>query len=340
MQQTEQKPPIKTDKTSTISLSLNQRPLPTTSVPLSFRPIKDNYGVDYFPSHAFDANNLKPISPLIASQVHRIDLPYSKAFAHSSYHLPISQKPLAFSKLLKKNAILEYFKRIADENNATFSVDAIKVITQNVSVLLCKIVLAAGQSSRQRTNYYVPPVSERQITLSPKISQYFLSLELCYSNTLRKHAFVPNTDADEDDRYEPLFLSIDLKKNQPFLPSENSNEALETRHQIYKITNQLKQIGTMNKNFAHENEGYTYLKEVENVSSKFKSQPQPKVGQFSAHAAEVFGGKAEEDQKLNNRRIEPRDVFYSLNFFPKCIRAMEQKLRQSYFAEDEIVNKQ
>ena len=329
MQTTETKPSpsiVKSECCTYISLPLNQRPVQNVSIPLVFRPIKDNSSFEFKINHSIDLSLLKqqraPARPALGSMKFTSD-----ANVISSYHLPFSHKPYLISKMIIKEKFLKYLKD-RESDNLKFSKEAITVISQQVSIMMYKLILSASQASRKRVNIYAKPMSDRKITLSPEISRYFLSMELYYMTSLRKRAYPQQQDTDNEDGYRPYFPTIDMKKSDLF-PPDASNESLECKHQSARIFNTLKQFCIMNKN-TKDKEATSFTNDVESLCNKLKNLAQPKHNQFNPHATEVFGCKNEEDQKIIARKIEPRDIFYSLQFFPESIKVLEQYLRSEY----------
>lgn len=332
MQPTEAKPPQgqKTETSAHIVLPVNQRPVQNASIPVVFHPLRENISAEFSINHTIDLTMFRqpraPARPAAAAMRFSPD-----AGLIASFHLPFAQKPYPIARMIVKDAVLR-FLRERETDGVRFSKEAVAVITQQVSVAIFKLMLAASQASRKRVNMYAKPMSDRRITLSPEVSLHFLTLEIYYMNMLRRRAFIssqPQQDPDNEDPYHPIFASGEPKKAELF-PPDGSNESLESKHQTARFCNTLKEISKMISIPSKEKENSSFACDAENLSKKYNTLTQTKQNQYNPHATDVFGCKAEEEQNITNRKIEPKDVFYSLQFFPAAIRTMEQYLRAEH----------
>jgi hypothetical protein len=178
---------------------------------------------------------------------------------------------------------------------------------------MATILLGGAQESRRAMNQYAKPVGEREFTSCPFISHHFLSLELYYSNYIRRTQFVQGDD------YVPKWFTDQVELNL-FPRQEATNEAGEQWQQLMKIFHTLKYRALMFKTVAKEKDGATYAEKVEEMTTSAKGQQSTKTGAPSPRAAEVFGRKEFEAKRLAHRRITARNIMMFFTEWAKSVR--------------------
>ncbi|OHT04909.1 hypothetical protein TRFO_27531 [Tritrichomonas foetus] len=325
--------PIKPEQNQKpITLSLTGNPPQNNYTPIVFRPLKDNGSTEFRPTRSFDHsllisnNNFNQKRPRFEMR-----LPYSKVSGSSAQKIaptkPFSHQTYNYN-LVFTNNLSVFFNKYKEELGINISTESATAILTLVVQQLHDILLHSIQASRQRTNVYMPPVTERDITGSQMIKQHFLNLELYYSNKIRQRAF--NTaDMNGKEPYEPYFFQkFDTKKADIFSQDFN-NEWIEQRQQNSRIFHSMRQRGIIFGKVAKETEK-TYFEEIDNIVNSLKglaTKPAP----YNPKAAEIFARAEEEVKKQSSRQITPKDIFEGLSRMPVLIQAEIPRWQLSYF---------
>lgn len=332
----EQKPPL-------IPLTFLKTQLHNNSIPLVFKPIKDNGTTDFRTQRSFDSNGFL-VGPNYRQKksLFEMKLPYSNVHPTTTSQA-ISAKP--YSPQDFPNSILfsiEYlelvFSKLTEEHGITISSESINKILNIITKQLYEILIRAAQSSRQRTNVYMPPVTERDITSSPRIKQNFLDCEMFLANNIRNKLF-NFKEIDDNNPYEPYFYTnFDIKKTDIFPP--DSNEKTEQTIQMRSIFHTLKYRGEMYKTVAHETES-TFTHEMEKLISTSASIKTDKIPlsmkqiPFNPKANEIFGEAEEEEKRKKERQIIPKDIFEALSRMSRLFQSEIPLWKLKYFAQAE-----
>jgi hypothetical protein len=258
---------------------------------------------DLFPSRSIDSSQMHgTFRPAIPS--FEIPLPFPKSAAISP---PTVSQERAISPNIRRDRLFNaqqitlFFKRLEEEHQISISSESRTFMLQKLLQTMSTVLLGAVQDSRRACNFYVKPPSEREFTSCPAISHHFLSLELYYSNYIRRNQFIQGDD------YEPKFITEAV--DHPLFPrQEGTNESGEQWQQSMKIFQTLKQRGLMFRTVAKEKDGASYLEKVDEMIGTAKGQQANKATGPSPRAADIFGRKDVEDRKKAHRRISSRDI--------------------------------
>lgn len=291
------------DKTQ-IHLRCSEKPEPMHATPLVFRATKDSPGIpDSHSLRTFDFSMMKSGSlPRLTPGRFEISLPHAGAAAISAPMVP--QRPNEIGKgVFCEAGISEFFQTAENESEVKFHPRARAVICQAVLRQLTNVVRGAAQESRRCRNYYARPIVEREYTSCPLISHHFITVELYYSNYVRRQSF------QESDEYVPVFFTNRDQQYAQIFGPEMAYESTEQKEQHLKIWHTLKVRGNMFKAVAKEADSKNYLQEMDTIAARFKNQmsqkPEPS---FNPKAAEIFGRKDVEDKRLGAREITVADI--------------------------------
>lgn len=324
-----------------ITLSLVGAQSSNNNIPIVFKPLKDNGTTEFRPQRSFDASALLSSSSFRQKKpLFEIKLPYPKV-DHIATSQTISSKPYSpeeypNSILFSTENIEPVFSKLTEGHQIKISPEIANEILSIITRQLYEILIRAAQSSRQRTNVYLPPVAEREITSSPKIKQNFLDCEVFLANNIRNKLF-NNNKIDENNPYEPEFYkNYDIKKTDLFPPE--SNEKGEQTLQMKRIFHTLKYRGEMFKTVAHEVDS-TFSNEMDKYIASSNALKNDKVNlsvkpnSINPKVNEIFGGAEEEEKRKKDRQITPKDIFEALSRMPRLFKSEIPLWRLKYFEQ-------
>ncbi|KAK8852965.1 hypothetical protein M9Y10_017962 [Tritrichomonas musculus] len=330
-----------TQRTPPIILSLVGAQSPNNSIPIVYKPLKDNGTTEFRPNRLFEAN-LFSLNQNYRQRrsAFEIKLPYPNArsttTADSISSKPYSPQEFPSSILFSNESLSMVFSNLLEEHQIQISPESIAEIFNIITHQLYEILTRAAQSSRQRTNVYAPPISEREITSAPKIKQNFLEFETVFANKIRKNLFNGN-NIDENDPYEPYYFeNFDAKKADLFT-EPSSNERNEQMAQMRRIFQTLRARGEMFKTVANETDS-SFSFEIDKCLKNDKISLGAKPNGFSPKANEIFGGAEDEKKKKKDRKITPKDIFEALSRMSFLYQSEIPLWRLKYFEKPDSDN--
>lgn len=287
---------------------------------MTYRPIKDNVAYEFHPSRSFDFSQIHPERRTDSKT--KICIPaMASNFITRKDIIPESNTNVGREFMFRKSNVMQLLDRIGEENHVKIDEPAMNSIIDIVIKKITALLEESAQASRIRTNYYMRPMNERDLTSNPKLSQHFIRLELFYSAYIRRSQF------PADASYTPYFYTTFNTQKRDIFHQEQSYEFYEQRQQNFHIFSSMKVKGLMVKGIAFNREDQLFLDRLDEYLKNQSSKPTTK----SNKATEVLGQKDEEDSKLAERKIIPKDIFFVLSRWPKAFRNQVSNLQSEFF---------
>lgn len=296
------------------------KPGHTPATPLVFRPTKESLAnPDAHSLRTFDFSLMKSSStPKLHHAQIDIALPHPGACAGSSPMVPQRHGDVG-KTVFSDSGASSLFQTVETEFDVRFSPRARAAVFEAVLGRLTNLVRGSAQESRRRRNYYSRPISERGYTSCPHIAHHFLAVELYYSSYFQRQVF------QDSEVYEPVFFAerFDHSNYQVF-GQDMATEHHEEKEQNIRICQTLKARGQMFRTVARENDGKSYIQEVDNFQERWKRQMTPKPAPvYNPKVAEILGRKDLEERRLSTRQITPADI---IAFIEGCSRGARRSI--------------